>query len=66
MKLSFEILKYPKILIDSKFNCDLQIAVVVVGAHTRKIWLRLEIDVAVDNRCRVCSALKSERVFVGS
>ena len=35
--------KYQKILIDSNCNRDLQIAVVVVGAHTREICLRLEI-----------------------
>ena len=44
--------KYQKILI----NSDLQVAVVVAvaGAHTREIWSRLplEIAVAIEDRCR--------------
>ena len=46
--------KYQKILINR--NSDLQVAVVVTvaGAHTREIWSRLplEIAVAIEDRCR--------------
>ena len=47
--------KYQKILINSNRNSDLQVAVVVAvaGAHTREIWSRLplEIAVAIEDRC---------------
>ena len=49
-------IKYQKILINSNRNSDLQVAVVVAvaGAHTREIWSRLplEIAVAIEDRCR--------------
>ena len=48
--------KYQKILINSNRNSDLQVAVevAVAGAHTREIWSRLplEIAVAIEDRCR--------------
>ena len=48
--------KYQKILINSNRNSDLQVMVVVAvaGAHTREIWSRLplEIAVAIEDRCR--------------
>ena len=48
--------KYQKILVNTNHHRDLQVAVVVAvaGAHTREIWSRLplEIAVAVENRCR--------------
>ena len=48
--------KYQKILVNSNRNSDLQVEVVVAvaGAHTREIWSRLplEIAVAIEDRCR--------------
>ena len=48
--------KYQKILINSNRNSDLQVAVVVAvaGAHTREIFSRLPlgIAVAIEDRCR--------------
>ena len=48
--------KYQKILINSNRNSDLQGAVVVAvaGAHTREIWSRLPLEIAVEieDRCR--------------
>ena len=56
-RLQAPLTKYQKILIDSNRNRDLQVAVVVAvaGAHTREIWSRLplEIAVVVENCCRV-------------
>ena len=55
--------KYQKILINSNRNSDLQVAVVVAvaGAHTREIWskLPLEIAVAIEDRCRGWGPLDS-------
>ena len=46
--------KYQKILINR--NSDLQVMVVVevAGAHTREIWSRLPLEIAVtiEDRCR--------------
>ena len=54
--------KYHKIMIDSNCNRDLQIAVAVVGVHSRKTWMRLEIAAAVENGCRVWGPLSSRRI----
>ena len=62
--------KYQKILINSNHHRDLQVAVVVAvaGAHTREIWSRLplEIAVAVENRCRGWGPLPINRFKVFS
>ena len=60
--------KYQKILINSNRNSDLQVAVVVAvaGAHTREIWSRLslEIAVAIEDRCREWGPLDIQPVFL--
>ena len=54
--------KYQKILINSNRNSDLQVMVVVAvaGAHTREIWSRLSLEIAVAIKIAVVDgALKS-------
>ena len=52
--------KYQKILINSNHHLQVAVVVAVTGAHTREIWsrLQLEIAVAVENRCRGWGSLR--------